>query len=396
MKIAFFLSGAGTGGIYNQTMGFLNLIKKIDINQNDKICIISDKKISPNILIENFEIIYFKKSFLNRIMFNFCDIIKKNKFIEKDLILNPFQKILKKNKIDLLIFTQPSFYSLYCDGTQFVINIWNTEIKKYYNLREFISGQYEYQNKIIKFAVEKAFRIFVFTERNKKDLKELYNCDEEKIKVQNLTPNLPNIFEKNIKENYLEIFNKFKLNNDFKWFFYPAQFWPHKNHKHLIDVMKNLYQNNNKKIGFIFCGPDKGNLNYIKDTIKKENLNENIKVLGLVSDKQIISIYKNCEAIVIPTLIGRSSLPLLESIYFKKKIFYSAGILDDNLKKYVEEFNIENPVDLSNKIIDYLKNPKIDNLNIKYDEHFSDSVFKNNYEILFNEFRKLISKWRNV
>ena len=34
---------------------------------------------------------------------------------------------------------------------------------------------------------QKSFKIFVFTERNKKDLNELYNCNNEKIKIQNLT-----------------------------------------------------------------------------------------------------------------------------------------------------------------------------------------------------------------
>ena len=88
-------------------------------------------------------------------MFNVCEFIKKNKFIEINKIQNPFQRFLKKNNIDLVVFAQPSFYSLYCDGTQFIINIWNTEIKKYYNFNEFISGGYEYQNKIIRFAAEK-------------------------------------------------------------------------------------------------------------------------------------------------------------------------------------------------------------------------------------------------
>ena len=129
-------------------------------------------------------------------MFSLVEIIKKNRFISRELILNPFQNFLKKNKIDLLIFVQPSFYSLYCDGVQFIMNIWNTEIKKYYNLKEFINGKYEYQNRIINFSVEKAFRIIVFTEKNKKDLQKFYNCEPEKIVIQNLTPILPNVYEK--------------------------------------------------------------------------------------------------------------------------------------------------------------------------------------------------------
>jgi len=397
MKVAFFISGLGSGGIYNQTKGILNLIKKIDQIEKDNICIITDeKKITPDLVIDNIEIKYFKKSFFNRVLFSLSELIKKNRFISRSFFLNPFQKFLKKNEIDLLVFLQPSFYLLYCDEVQFVTNIWNTEVKKYYNLNEFISGGYNYQNKIINYSVEKAFKIIVFTERNKKDLQEFYNCRPEKIVIQNLTPNLPNIYEKNKDKDYLKVFNGLNLNSEFQWFFYPAQFWPHKNHKYLIDVMKDLIKKNNDKIGFIFCGPDKGNLNYIKETIKKENLAKNIKILGFISDDEIISIYKNCAAVVMPTLIGRSSLPLLESLFFKKKIFYSKGTLDDHLKKYVEEFELDSPANLSSKLLEYINKKDKKSYEIDYEDEFNENTFKRNYENIIHEFKKLLEKWRAV
>lgn len=397
MKVAFFISGLGSGGIYNQTKGILNLIKKIDQIEKDNICIITDeKKITTDLGIDNIEIKYFKKSFFNRVLFSLSELIKKNRFISRSFFLNPLQKFLKKNEIDLLVFLQPSFYSLYCDEVQFVINIWNTEVKKYYNLNEFISGGYNYQNKIINYSVEKAFKIIVFTERNKKDLQEFYNCRPEKIVIQNLTPNLPNIYEKNKDKDYLRIFNDLDLNPKLKWFFYPAQFWPHKNHKYLLDVMKDLIAKNYHRIGFVFCGPDKGNLNYIKDTIKKENLAKYIKILGFISDEEIISIYKNCAAIIMPTLLGRSSLPLLEGLFFKKKIFYSKDTLDDHLKNYVEEFEIDKPANLSNKLIRYINKKEKDLLEIDYEDEFSKNKFKRNYENLINEFKELLGKWRSI
>ena len=398
MKVGFFLTGLGSGGIYNQTIGLLKLINKINLNNNDQIYIITDEKeilLDKSIKsIKNIEIIYFKKSFFKKILFSLSEIIKKNKFINRNLFLNPFQKFLKKNKIDLIIFTQPSFYSLYCDGIQFVINIWNTEIKKYYNLKEFISGGYEYQNKIINLSVEKAFRIIVFTNKNKKDLLELYNCRPEKIVTQNLTPNLPNIYQNN--KNYFEVYKNLNLNPDFKWFFYPAQFWPHKNHKYLIDVIKNLKKIGHSNIGFIFCGPDKGNLSFIKEIINNENLNENFKLLGFISDEEVISIYKNCSAVVMPTLLGRSSLPLLEGLFFKKKIFYSNGVLDDNLKNYVEELDLDNPIDLSNKLLNYINKKEIKSHEIDYENEFSENKFKINYENIIDDFRRLLGKWRSI
>ena len=110
-----------------------------------------------------------------------------------------------------------------------------THLKKTYT--GIFSTQAVQALKDINFSVEKAFRIIVFTEKNKKDLLDSYHCEPEKIVIQNLTPILPNIYEKHKDKDFLKIFNGLNLNSEFQWFFYPAQFWPHKNHKYLIDVM---------------------------------------------------------------------------------------------------------------------------------------------------------------
>ena len=68
----------------------------------------------------------------------------------------------------------------------------------------------------------------------------------------------------------------------------------------------------------------------IKNILKKINdlkLEKNIKILGHINDEELISIYKYCDAVIIPTYLGRSSLPLLESLYFNKKIYYSKVFL---------------------------------------------------------------------
>ena len=93
--------------------------------------------------------------------------ISNNKFFSIK-ITNPFERFLKKNKIDFVIFSNPSFFSNYCENTDYAINIWNTEISNYAFFNEFKNGNYEFQNKIIKKSVRDAFRIIVFTEQNKK------------------------------------------------------------------------------------------------------------------------------------------------------------------------------------------------------------------------------------
>jgi glycosyltransferase involved in cell wall biosynthesis len=389
MKIGIFVSFSETGGSLNQALGFTRSLKSLKLNDNDEICIISDKKIEPNEYIDtNIKFYSFEKTWVDKIKFLLYGYKKKNKYYFFGR-LNPFQVFLKKNNIDLLIFSSPSPYSIYCDNFYFVINIWNTEIKKYNNFTELKTGGYLYQKKIIDNAVENAFRIVVFTEKNKLDLINEFGCKSDDIKILNLTPILPKKYEKIKNIDFVKVFNRFNFDKNKKWFFYPAQFWSHKNHIYLIETMNKICKKKLDNYGFIFCGNDKGNKKYIKKKIKDLKLEKNIKILGHIDDEELISIYKYCDAVIIPTYLGRSSLPLLESIYFNKKIYYSKGILDNKLVSYVEEFDLNDPDDLVNKIINYKDN----DIEHNYKDLITDKYFRDTYESIIEEFRFLQNKW---
>ena len=64
-----------------------------------------------------------------------------------------------------------------------------------------------------------------------------------------------------------------------KWYYYPAGFWTHKNHDYIlsIKILNEIKKDN--KVGFIFTGADKGNLQEIKKLSSKYNLNHKIKFL---------------------------------------------------------------------------------------------------------------------
>ena len=184
MRVAFFLSLDETGGGLNQTKGFLNNIAKIKI-EHEIYIITNNKKELDKINSNNIKSLQFKKNFLKKIYFLFILFILNNKFFSFK-ISNPFENFLKKNKIDFIIFSNPSFYSNYCKNIDYAINIWNTEIRNYAFFNEFKKGNYEFQNNIIKKSVVDAFKIIVFTERNKRDLIEFYNFNYEKIIIKNL------------------------------------------------------------------------------------------------------------------------------------------------------------------------------------------------------------------
>ena len=96
-----------------------------------------------------------------------------------------------------------------------------------------------------------------------------------------------------------------------------------------------------------------------------------------------------CDALVIPTYLGRSSLPLLEGIYFDKKIFYSKGILDKSLIPYVEEFDLNDPKNLADKIEKFKK----EDVKHNHENLFSSNYFNNTYESIIKEFKNLQNRW---
>ena len=143
------------------------------------------------------------------------------------------------------------------------------------------------------------------------------------------------------------------------------------------------------------------NFDYIVNQIKLNNLNDKIFIYDYLNDEQVVALYLNCLAVVVPTYVGRSSLPLLESFYFKKTIFYSKDILDPALEKFVNAFDLKNPHDLAHKISEFLdlRSSTAQEKIIKAYDYYSKFLnFKTRNEhviAVLNDFKYLRKRWKN-
>ena len=77
----------------------------------------------------------------------------------------------------------------------------------------------------------------------------------------------------------------------------------------------------NLDIKCIFTGSDKGHLKIINEKIKEYNLEDYFKIYEYLSDEEIVQLYLNCSAVVIPTVVGTFTFPHIEAFYFKKIVF---------------------------------------------------------------------------
>lgn len=101
------------------------------------------------------------------------------------------------------------------------------------------------------------------------------------------------------------------------YFFYPAQFWAHKNHIRVIEAVKILKEKYSTKVNMVFTGTNKGNMDHIKKEIEKNGLKEQFYFLDHVSYPEIKYLYKNAIALVYASLLGPNNMPPDEAIYLR-------------------------------------------------------------------------------
>jgi glycosyltransferase involved in cell wall biosynthesis len=179
---------------------------------------------------------------------------------------------------------------------------------------------------------------------------------------------------------------------------YPATFWPHKNHKYLIDSAILLKNKNINNFHFIMCGSDRGTQKYIKKLIKNNNLFEHVTVFSLVSNLFLKKLYKNCFAVVMPTNTGPTNLPLYEAMYFKKPIFYPKDLLiDKDLSKIIIPINVNKAETFVSKLINIKKHKigqKIKLGEFYYKKNCNKDEFLKKYIRIIKEFQHTLARWK--
>lgn len=259
-------------------------------------------------------------------------------------IESKFDRIMKKHNIDLVYFLNPSDLALAASGFNYIFTIWDLgfldfrEFPEVFANREFERREYLYHN-----ALRKALKIITDSEFTKKNIINKYCLDESKIITMPLLPSVSmSIAEDEFSKNYISIHDKYNIEG--KYIFYPAQFWPHKNHIYILEGLKLLKEKYKIKIHAVFTGSDKGNLNFILRKAKEFNIADQIHHLGFVEDKELPYLYAQALALVMPTYFGPTNIPPLEAFTMGCPVLYSDL---EGLREQVEDaaflLDLKNP-----------------------------------------------------
>ncbi|MDO8502318.1 MAG: glycosyltransferase family 1 protein [Gemmatimonadaceae bacterium] len=151
--------------------------------------------------------------------------------------------------------------------------------------------------------------VLVDSELGKNQLVESYGIAPEKVFV------LPYIAPSYIYEydggNDTAVRSKYSLPE--KFFFYPAQFYQHKNHATLIDAVARMREQY-PDVRLVLVGArERNSYDDIKRQVERLGLTGIVLFLGYAPDSDMAALYRAARALVMPTYFGPTNIPQLEA-----------------------------------------------------------------------------------
>lgn len=268
-------------------------------------------------------------------------------------------KIFEHYGMDLILFPGTSELSLFTKVPSVVI-IHDAHHRLTPEFPEMSKkGQWSKREYVFKRIDRNAFRIYVDSEVGKADVIRLYGVKPEKISI--LRPLPPPYINTSVTPDEIRAVQK-KYSLPDKFLFYPAQFWPHKNHRNLVEAIAMLKE---KKIivPLVLVGSQKelwGEYDRILDLIKKHGLQNQIKILGFVPVEEISPLYKLATGLIMPMFVGWTYVPIVEAWALDCPIIYTTahGCPEQGSDSaiYVDPHS---PEDISIKIKEFWQNPSL-------------------------------------
>ena len=316
-----------SGGGFQQSLNAALETKKIP-KENAEVIFITTIKSNISILKSlGISAIHMHMSRLDRLL------LRLRKKVSSTILLNiltkwygenSFEKFLNKFKIDLVYFTGPSVWATYLEKLNYIYTVWDLCYRDDVEFPE-IRENRTFENRDILFqqTLTKAIAVIVDSELGKENVSRRFAVDDSRIVVQPFSPayEVRKNSERKLGNSSVNIQKLYNFDGDY--IFYPAQFWPHKNHVYILDGLKILQEKYQISLNVLFSGADKGNLEYVKSYALKLGVSNKVHFIGFVDNEIVPELYIQSLALVMPTYFGPTNLPPLEAFSLGVPVLYS-------------------------------------------------------------------------
>jgi hypothetical protein len=234
-------SDTQSGGGFQHEIAIIENLKEHASNCGHKFYIFShnflfDEKELKCDYLKFIKVIKVKKPFILQVInYISLEIMNNIRSQHYQSIKTPMHKAIAENKIELMYYPGPYGYSLTLD-LPYILTVWDLQHRVHPEFPEVgYNGEWKGRENLYQEAIGKAFAIIVDEEAGKEDVIRFYNVRGEKVFV---LPFIPPKMNRTGYTNFKSLQDKYKIHSDY--IFYPAQFWPHKNHVAILKAVRIL------------------------------------------------------------------------------------------------------------------------------------------------------------
>jgi glycosyltransferase involved in cell wall biosynthesis len=181
------------------------------------------------------------------------------------------------------------------------------------------NGQWEGRERLYRNAVRSPFALGFLSdaETGREDILDAYGpygLTADRVKILPLTT--PPYLHEASSDEVRRIKTKYRLPDSY--LFYPAQFWPHKNHLAIVEALQIIQQKRGLRVSAVFSGSHEGRLrtkNYrnIMTLSRRLGVEDRVHFIGYVADEDMAALYSGAVALLMPTYFGPTNIPVVEA-----------------------------------------------------------------------------------
>jgi glycosyltransferase involved in cell wall biosynthesis len=292
-------SGVELGGAHNYEANFRKLLLKV-ASQLGHSVITFTPRVSAKTNMQGEDVVSFRSSSLR---FAVAHLRSQPLLLTAMRLIGLGQSNLEKKaikqRVDILLFASPNHLSPGIHRLPIATTAWDfghLDLPHYPETGQ--NGLWKWREELYTSTVSRSVAIFCDSSSTKLRLVERYGAQENRIHVVGLFPSVPD-----------EVIPE-KL--DKPHFIYPAMFWPHKNHKLLLEAFAKFVSEHGPVAYLVLTGS--GELQQrISSQAQSLGLSEQVRFMGLVPRAKLMSLLAGSQGLLMPSLLGPSNIPPLEA-----------------------------------------------------------------------------------
>ena len=312
MKIGIWLGSdivdtIGGGGSYSNR--FLRLVDNYNFDEEIELCYLTltdNNKLNRKCInVSQIPALLYGITCFSETLTNFIKRVDKYIIKRKGL-----SKILKGSDIKIICYYRPT--ECMDSNFPFISNNWDIGHRSTHAFPEVIVNRtFEDRDIFYKQILPKSLLTICESETGRKELIDYTGLGAHKIRVMPIFAG--GVTSLSVSdEKMMSILEKIGVRR-LCYFYYPAQFWAHKNHIGLLKAFKE-FKKTHENFKLVFSGSDRGNKDYIIEKTQKLGLAKDVIFLGFIPEEDVYSLYKNATCLVMASHFGPTNMPPIEAM----------------------------------------------------------------------------------